>query len=78
MDGAPQGVNQHYLREVEPIESIKIVPSLLDVIAQTTMMGFAAVARVTEDTWVPCSVRDDIGSDLSQGGELELDTAICN
>ncbi|WP_449451358.1 sensor histidine kinase [Spirosoma profusum] len=41
-------------------------------------MGFAAVARVTEDRWIACSVRDDIQFGLTPGGELEIATTICN
>jgi signal transduction histidine kinase len=41
-------------------------------------MGFAAVARVTEDRWIACSVQDEIGFGLEVGGELEIGTTICN
>jgi signal transduction histidine kinase len=41
-------------------------------------MGFAAVARVTEDRWLCCSARDEIGFGLKPGGELKLETTICN
>jgi PAS domain S-box-containing protein len=41
-------------------------------------MGFAAVARVTEDRWIACSVKDDIAFGLKPGGELRVETTICN
>jgi signal transduction histidine kinase len=41
-------------------------------------MGFAAVARVTEDRWVACAVRDNIQFGLPVGGELEVATTICH
>ncbi len=41
-------------------------------------MRFAAVARVTEDRWVACSVRDDIDFGLKPGGELKVETTICH
>ncbi len=41
-------------------------------------MGFAAVARVTEDRWIACSVRDDIQFGLQPGGELKVETTICH
>lgn len=47
-------------------------------VCQTTGLGFAAVARVTEDRWVACAVRDDIGFGLVPGGELEIESTICN
>ncbi|CAO4181251.1 PAS domain-containing protein [Methylorubrum populi] len=60
------------------VEGIAAVPTILDVVCRTTGMGFAAVARVTEDRWVACSVKDDIGFGLRPGGELPLATTICN
>lgn len=41
-------------------------------------MGFAAVARVTEDRWIACSVKDDIAFGLRPGGELKIETTFCN
>jgi signal transduction histidine kinase len=41
-------------------------------------MGFAAVARVTEDRWIACSVLDEIDFGLAPGGELKVETTICN
>jgi signal transduction histidine kinase len=64
--------------DVENVSRIGIIPSLLDVICRTTGMGFAAVARVTEDKWVACSVKDEISFGLQPGGELKLETTICN
>jgi PAS domain S-box-containing protein len=64
--------------DVDAIGSIAIVPQLLEVICRTTGMGFAAIARVTEDKWVACSVRDEIQFGLEPGGELKLETTICH
>src|SRR3954447_22368142 len=41
-------------------------------------MGFAAVARVTDERWIACAVRDEISFGLKPGGELKLETTICN
>jgi signal transduction histidine kinase len=41
-------------------------------------MGFAAVARVTSDRWIACSVKDDIQFGLKPGGELNVETTICH
>lgn len=64
--------------DVETIGKIDVVPMILEVVCRTTGMGFAAIARVTEDRWVACAVRDEIAFGLSPGGELELGTTICN
>ena len=47
-------------------------------VCTTTGMRFATVARVTEDRWVACAVRDEIDFGLKPGGELPLKTTICN
>jgi signal transduction histidine kinase len=41
-------------------------------------MGFAAVARVTRDRWIVCAVRDEIDFGLKPGGELPVQTTICD
>lgn len=64
--------------DIEAINSITIVPSLLDVVCRTTGMGFAAIARVTDERWITCQAKDDIGFGLKPGDELVLETTICN
>lgn len=41
-------------------------------------MGFSAVAHVTVDKWIACAVNDKIDFGLKPGGELKLETTICN
>jgi len=41
-------------------------------------MGFAAIARVTEERWITCSVRDEILFGLTPGSELKVETTICH
>ena len=65
-------------RDVHTINQIDAIPSILDIIASTTGMGFAAVARVTEDRWVTCVTYDKIEFGLLPGDELDLKTTICN
>ncbi len=64
--------------DVVAIGKIDIVPKILEIICSSTGMGFAAVARVTEDKWIACSVCDKIGFGLEGGSELNLVTTICN
>jgi signal transduction histidine kinase len=64
--------------DVARIGSIEAVPSILEVVCQTTGMGFAAVARVAEGRWIACSVLDRIEFGLKPGGELKLETTICH
>lgn len=64
--------------DVATIGRIDIVPQILDVICRTTGMGFAAVARVTEERWVACAVHDEIDFGLKGGDELVVATTICD
>ncbi|HEY6123542.1 MAG TPA: GAF domain-containing sensor histidine kinase [Steroidobacteraceae bacterium] len=64
--------------DVAAVQKILSVPTILDVVCRTTGMGFAAIARVTDDRWIACSVRDEIGFGLAAGGELNIETTICN
>lgn len=64
--------------DVAAANRIEAVPTILEVVCRTTGMGFAAVARVTEDRWIACSVRDEIAFGLQQGSELKVETTICN
>jgi len=64
--------------DVEAISRIPIVSKLLETICRTTGMGFAAIARVTEDKWIACSVCDKIAFGLVAGSELRIETTICN
>lgn len=64
--------------EIDAVQQIGAVPQILDVVGRITGMGFVAVARVTADRWVCCAVRDDISFGLEPGGELRVETTICN
>jgi GAF domain-containing protein len=66
------------LQDIEDINRISVVPTILDVICLTTGMGFAAIARVTEDKWIACSVKDEIQFGLTKGGELQPEATVCN
>ena len=65
-------------RDVAAIQRIAAVPSILEVVCRVTGMGFAAVARVTDERWVACAVRDEISFGLEPGGELEIRSTICD
>jgi len=64
--------------DIAAISGIESVPLILDVVCRVTGMGFAAVARVTEDRWIACSVDDRIGFGLKPGSELPVLTTLCN
>ena len=64
--------------DIDAIARIDAVPTILEVVCRTTGMGFAAVARVTENRWVACQVLDNIHFGLEPGGELKVETTICH
>ena len=64
--------------DIAAVSRIEIVPRILEIVCRTTGMRFAAVARVTTDRWVACGVHDDLQFGLEPGGELKLETTICN
>ena len=66
------------LEDIERVNRIPIVPNMLEVIIRTTGLRFAAIARVTEDRWIACSVRDEINFGLESGGELQIKTTLCD
>jgi signal transduction histidine kinase len=67
-----------FAEDITLINSISAVPTILDVVCRATGMGFAAIARVTEDRWIACSVLDHINFGLNPGGELKVETTICH
>src|SRR5882762_9617781 len=64
--------------DIAAVQGIAAVPRILEVVCRSTGMGFAAVARVTEQRWVCCAVRDEIEFGLVPGGELEVETTLCH
>ena len=65
-------------RQVRAVGQIAAVPAILEIVCRTTGLGFAAIARVTEDRWIACAVRDEIAFGLETGGELPVETTICH
>lgn len=63
--------------DIDIIGQIAAVPKILEVVCRTTGMGFAAVARVTNDRWIACKVLDNIDFGLRAGDELQVETTLC-
>jgi signal transduction histidine kinase len=78
MKRPPVSMSETFEQDVAAVSSIKAIPTILDIVCRTTGMRFAAVARVTEDRWIACSVRDDINFGLKPGGELKIETTLCH
>lgn len=71
-------MNPEFVDDVSAVGEIDVVPHILEVICRTTGLGFSAIARVTESHWIACAVRDEIAFGLRPGGELVIETTICD
>jgi signal transduction histidine kinase len=71
-------MSQTFEQDIAAVGSIKAIPTILGIVCRTTGMRFAAVARVTEDRWIACGVRDEIEFGLKPGGELKVETTLCH
>ncbi len=65
-------------QDISAVQGIKALPTILNIVCRSTGMRFAAVARVTEQRWVACGVRDDISFGLQPGGELQVEQTLCH
>lgn len=66
-----------YKYDIDLIQRIGAISSILNVICRVTGMGFAAIARVTESNWIACSVRDQVGIGIKQGDTLVAEATAC-
>ena len=71
-------MSEDFQSDIDAIGRLAVVPAILDVVCRTTGMGFAAVARVTSDRWIACSVKDEIAFGLKPGSELKVESTICH
>ena len=65
-------------RETAALGDDSAIRSILERVCRLTGMGFAAVARVTDERWIACQVLDRIEFGLVPGDELRIKTTICN
>src|SRR5882762_9522403 len=63
--------------DIAAVRRIDVIPTLLQVLCESSGMRFAVVARVTANTWTACAVQDDIQFGLKPGDQLPVDTTLC-
>lgn len=78
MDQQPAPALDTLAHEVARYGDNAAILDILEDVCALTHMGFAAVARVTEDRWIACQVLDQIEFGLTAGGELDVSTTICD
>jgi len=64
--------------DIDAVQSISAVPTILRVVAETTGLGFVCIARVTGDSWTTCAVLDRVGFGLQPGDALDVATTLCD
>jgi signal transduction histidine kinase len=77
-DNEQDRIPEPFATDLAAVAQIDAVPLILEVVCRTTGLGFSAVARVTEDRWIACAVKDEIAFGLQPGSELEVHTTLCD
>ena len=65
------------LSEIDLIQGIAAVPTILSTVAATTGLGFVCIAHVTQDSWTTCAVLDKLDFGLKVGDGLDVTTTLC-
>lgn len=71
-------MEQDLATDFQLIAHISFIPTILNVLCQTTGAGFASVNRVTAHRWISCSAIDKIGFGLKAGDEIPIQETLCN
>ena len=72
------GQGHSFQSDIDAVRATAAIPTILDVVCRMTDMGFATVARVTDQRWIACEVLDRIEFGLKPGGELMVETTLCS
>ena len=70
--GEPEAAAAAQAPDVAAVQRLEGINAILEVVRRTTGLGLAVVARVTEDAWTACAVRDEAGFGLRPGDQLEV------
>jgi signal transduction histidine kinase len=68
--------SQAIAADLAAVARIQAIPTLLQVLCESTGMRFAAVARVTDETWTACALHDDLDVGVRVGGPLDVKTTL--
>ena len=70
-------MQQKIAADIAVIQSMAVVPTILETVAALTGLRFVCVARVTADSWTICAVLDKLDFGLNVGDGLDVSTTIC-
>lgn len=65
------------IADIEAVQNISAVPTILETVAAATGLRFVCIARVSQDAWTACAVLDKLGFGLAAGDELDVATTLC-
>jgi signal transduction histidine kinase len=65
-------------KDISVIQTIEVIPHIMEMLADITGLRFICVARVTKQEWTMCSVLDRIEFNLNPGDKLDIQTTFCN
>ncbi|NHZ61586.1 GAF domain-containing sensor histidine kinase [Massilia genomosp. 1] len=63
--------------DIAAIEAISSVPTILEAVAAITGLRLVCIARVAQDSWTTCAVRDELGFGLKVGDGLDVASTLC-
>ena len=64
--------------DIQAVQSLGGVPTMLRVVAETTGLGFVCIARVDAESWTTCAVYDKLGFGLKPGDTLDVASTLCH
>lgn len=64
--------------DVEAINRLDAVATVLTLLRQITGLRVALVARVDDDSWTACAIVDGMGLGIRPGDHLDVSTTFCN
>jgi signal transduction histidine kinase len=66
------------LSDIAAVARISAVPTILEVVSESTGLRLALVARVTRNEWTACATLDRMSFGLNVGDKLEVTTTLCS
>ena len=64
--------------DIQAVQAISAVPTIMRVIAQLTGLRWICVARVTSDAWTMCAVHDELDMGIAPGDEIAIEDTFCD
>jgi signal transduction histidine kinase len=68
---------QSSLHDVDAVQRLASIPSILQTVSHITGLRFTCIARVTPDSWTACAVLDQLGLGLLPHDTLDVNSTPC-